>query len=89
MPTTIRGREPMKEEKDYLLSDEVYVNVQPNNAPRHNEAQNPGVRLRLISGVAGVNIPGFHYRQGWVTVCRERRSQAEWQGIEERYIQRV
>jgi len=47
-----------------------------------------GDRFRLISGIEGQTTPGYHFTNGWTTVCREKVKSPEYFGIETKKLKK-
>ena len=69
------------------LSDEIYVLEGFESAFEDDHYQN-GTRVRLISGVDGSPIPGYHFSKGYVTVCSVEAKVAEFRGCKRSQIRR-
>lgn len=48
-----------------------------------------GSRVKLISGVDDSDVCGYHFREGWVTVCREKSFTAEFLGFPRKNLRLV
>jgi len=57
------------------LSDEIYT-LKTDSV--HRIYNGP---VRLISGVEGSTVPGYHWEAGWVTVCPVGVAQARHLGV--------
>jgi hypothetical protein len=49
----------------------------------------PGTKVRLISGVDGSTIPGYHFEKGYVTICRVDAITAEFIGIKKSFLEKI
>jgi hypothetical protein len=74
------------EGKSETLSDETYTILRwgrgidiPSNYP-------VGTKVRLISGVDGNPNPGYHFSEGFCTICRVDAETAEYLGIKIKYL---
>lgn len=73
--------------RPYNLSDEVYELLKPHEMS--GDKYPVGQRIRLISGVNGSPIPGYHTTPGHTTVCRVDAEIAEFLGIPKVYLKQV
>jgi hypothetical protein len=48
-----------------------------------------GTRVRLISGIDGSHMPGYHGIRGFVTVCRVEATTAEFIGVKKKSLRLV
>lgn len=70
------------------LSDDVYRIKDSNEMTHHNYPI--GMLVRLIGGLnENDNTPGNHFKEGWVTVCRELADKAEFVGFEKDQLELV
>ena len=60
------------------LSDETYELSDDRHPSYHYKT---GAVVRLISSVNGSNVPGYHFSNGYVTVCRVDAEIAEFVGV--------
>lgn len=73
---------------EYKLSEEVYVV----NKRRSGNVANDyvtGTHVRMISGVDNSDVPGYHFSEGWVTVCRIDAKHPEWAGLKKTWLTKV
>jgi len=61
----------------YLLGDEVFVYT--HNLGAHEKLD--GKMVCKIAGVDGSIVPGYHFTNGWVTVCPIDAEHAKWYGV--------
>ncbi len=66
------------------LSDERYVILK--GSSHSFIGYGPGEIVRKISGVDNSDILGYHFMNGYSTVCREHAEQAEFCGIEDKFL---
>jgi len=65
--------------RECILSDEIYEIMNDDHlSPDYKK----GARVRKISGVDGSSTPGYHFTEGFVTVCNIHASNAQFCGIE-------
>ena len=76
MLTDFRGIPRTLSEDVYVLSTDVTASY------------SKGTQVRLIAGIDGSRIPGYHFTQGYVTVCRVDAVQAEFIGVKRRDLKR-
>jgi hypothetical protein len=81
----------MKTIKDYIgnictLSDDLYC-ITTNEHPSKNYKK--GTVVRLISGVDGVKIPGYHWNPLYATVSREDVNPAHFVGIKRSSLRKI
>jgi hypothetical protein len=83
----------MKTIRDYqgnicYLSDDVYIlkNIESSFTSVNYK---DGEYVRLISGVDGSNIPGYHFDPEWVTVCDIYANVASFYGVKKSQIEKV
>jgi hypothetical protein len=69
-----------KDGKSYNLSVQTYT-VVPSQTYAHMQQLKSGEEVQLISGVDNNPIPGYHFAEGYVTICRVGIQYAEWFGI--------
>lgn len=48
-----------------------------------------GSRVKLISGVDDSSVCGYHFRKGWITVCRENAFTAEFLGLPKKNLKLI
>lgn len=63
----------------HFMSDEVYIVTK--DKPIAGEGYQKGDKVRLIDGVDGSVVPGYHFSDGYVTVCSVNVTVAEFVGL--------
>lgn len=72
-----------------FLSEELYV---VNNDPHHPEELQRLLfekKVRLISGVDGSKVPGYHFSKEWVTVCPEDADHPMYIGVRKHSLTKI
>lgn len=62
-----------------FMSDEVYSLTK--DKPVAGEGYQKGDKVRLISGAGGSSTPGYHFSEGYVTVCSVDATIAQFVGL--------
>jgi len=80
---TIKGTDGIER----TLSPEIFILRSRKLEPVQGEPYQFGIQVRLISGVNDSIVPGYHYREGWVTVCRTNARVAEFVGFKSKELE--
>lgn len=73
----------MKEMIDHFHNRKVFISDEVYEVIENTIHVKKGDKVRLISGIEGNPIPGYHFSSGWKTVCRDNATEPQYLGIRE------